>query len=122
MNIHESGEDYLEAILKLEEENGSVRSIDIARELDYSKPSVSRAMSILKERGLICMEEREITLTEEGRKIAETIYGRHRFLRSFFEELGVDRKRAETDACRMEHAISEDTYQRLKCFIEEHRK
>ena len=83
MNIHESGEDYLEAILKLKQEHGTVRSIDIARELNYSKPSVSRAMGILKERGLIHIEEREITLTEEGMKIAERIYGRHRSCRSF---------------------------------------
>ena len=90
MNIHESGEDYLEAILKLKQEHGTVRSIDIARELNYSKPSVSRAMGILKERGLIHIEEREITLTEEGMKIAERIYGRHRFLQKFLCELGVD--------------------------------
>lgn len=101
MNIHESGEDYLEAILKLKQEHGTVRSIDIARELNYSKPSVSRAMGILKERGLIHIEEREITLTEEGMKIAERIYGRHRFLQKFLCELGVDPQTAENDACRM---------------------
>ena len=95
MNIHESGEDYLEAILKLKQEHGTVRSIDIARELNYSKPSVSRAMGILKERGLIHIEEREITLTEEGMKIAERIYGRHRFLQKFLCELGVDPQTAE---------------------------
>ena len=80
MNIHESGEDYLETILKLQQEHGRVRSIDIAKELNYSKPSVSRAMSILKERGLIEVEEREITLTAEGMAIASNIYSRHRYL------------------------------------------
>lgn len=121
MNIHESGEDYLEAILKLQQAHGRVRSIDIAKELDYSKPSVSRAMSILKERGLIEMEDREITLTEEGMKIASSIYSRHRYLQNFLQELGVDAQTAENDACRMEHVISEDSYQKLQQFIEEHR-
>lgn len=121
MQIHESGEDYLETILKLQGEHGKVRSIDIAKELNYSKPSVSRAMSILKERGLIEMEEREITLTEEGKKIASTIYARHQYLQQFLQELGVDAETAENDACRMEHVISEASYQRLKAFIEKHR-
>lgn len=121
MNIHESGEDYLEAILKLQQAHGRVRSIDIAKELDYSKPSVSRAMSILKERGLIEMEDREITLTEEGMKIASSIYSRHRYLQNFLQELGMDAQTAENDACRMEHVISEDSYQKLQQFIEEHR-
>ena len=106
----------------LEQKNGTVRSIDIARELNYSKPSVSRAMGILKERGLIHIEEREITLTEEGMKIAERIYGRHRFLQKFLCELGVDPQTAENDACRMEHVLSEDSYQKLKQFVEEHRR
>ena len=83
MNIHESGEDYLETILKLQQEHGRVRSIDIAKELNYSKPSVSRAMRILKERGLIEVEEREITLTAEGMAIASNIYNRHRYLQGF---------------------------------------
>ena len=103
MNIHESGEDYLETILKLQQEHGRVRSIDIAKELNYSKPSVSRAMSILKERGLIEVEEREITLTAEGMAIASNIYSRHRYLQGFLQELGVDPQTAENDACRMEH-------------------
>ncbi len=121
MNIHESGEDYLETILKLQEKNGRVRSIDIARELQYSKPSVSRAMSILKERGLIEIEERAISLTEDGKEIAENIYSRHQFLQRFLEDLGVDEQTAEEDACRMEHVLSEESYQRLKQFIEMHR-
>ena len=86
MNIHESGEDYLETILKLQQEHGRVRSIDIAKELNYSKPSVSRAMSILKERGLIEVEERKITLTAEGMAIASNIYSRHRYLQGFLQE------------------------------------
>lgn len=118
MNIHESGEDYLETILKLQQEHGRVRSIDIAKELNYSKPSVSRAMSILKERGLIEVEEREITLTAEGMAIASNIYSRHRYLQGFLQELGVDPQTAENDACRMEHVLSEDSYQRLKQFID----
>lgn len=79
-------------------------------------------MGILKERGLIHIEEREITLTEEGMKIAERIYGRHRFLQKFLCELGVDPQTAENDACRMEHVLSEDSYQKLKQFVEEHRR
>ena len=114
MNIHESGEDYLETILKLQEKNGRVRSIDIARELQYSKPSVSRAMSILKERGLIEIEERAISLTEDGKEIAENIYSRHQFLQRFLEDLGVDEHTAEDDACRMEHIISEETFLAMK--------
>ncbi len=121
MNIYESGEDYLETIYKLNEEHGHVRSIDIARELNYSKPSVSRAMSILKERGLIEITDREITLTEEGEKIASNIYERHRYLQGFLQELGVDAQTAEHDACRMEHVLSEDSYRLLKAFIDEHR-
>lgn len=121
MNIHESGEDYLETILRLHKEHGKVRSIDIARELHYSKPSVSRAMSILKERGLIEIEDRAISLTEEGKNIAVNIYSRHQYLQHFLEELGIDPETAEKDACRMEHVISEESYQRLKQFIEAHR-
>ena len=119
MNLYECGEDYLETIYKLNEEHGHVRSIDIARELNYSKPSVSRAMSILKERGLIEITDREITLTEEGEKIASNIY--ERYLQGFLQELGVDAQTAEHDACRMEHVLSEDSYRLLKAFIDEHR-
>ena len=121
MNLQESGQMYLETIYVLSKKGDGVRSLDVASQMNYSKPSVSRAMSILKERGLIEVEEREITLTAEGMAIASNIYSRHRYLQGFLQELGVDPQTAENDACRMEHVLSEDSYQRLKQFIDRHR-
>ena len=115
MAIQESGEDYLETILILRERNGVVRSIDIANELGYSKPSVSRAMSILKREGHIEIDEsNHITLTQSGMAIAEKIYERHNLLARFFEKLGVDKETALNDACRIEHVISPITFQKIK--------
>jgi DtxR family Mn-dependent transcriptional regulator len=119
MNIHESGEDYLETILILERQKGNVRSIDIANELGYSKPSVSRAMSILKNAELITMDEDyQIHLTEAGRARASKVYERHRMLTDFFISLGVDKENAENDACRIEHVISQTTFNRIKDYME----
>ena len=100
MKIQESGENYLETILMLEQKNGSVRSIDIANELEFSKPSVSRAMSILKTAGFITMDKNnQILLTPEGRQKAESVYERHCLLSRFLEEiLGVDHDTASADA------------------------
>ena len=115
LKIQESGEDYLEAILVLKEEKGLVRSIDIARHLNFSKPSVSRAMKLLREDGEITVSSNgSIELTDKGREIAERIYERHRFLTLWFMELGVSREQAAVDACRVEHDISAETFQKLK--------
>ena len=108
MKIQESGENYLETILMLEQKNGTVRSIDIANELEFSKPSVSRAMSILRTAGYITMDKNNlILLTEEGRRRAEAIYDRHCTLTRFLEALGISAENAAADACRIEHIISE---------------
>ena len=115
MKIQESGEDYLEAILVLKQEKGLVRAIDVARHLNFSKPSVSRAMKILREDGAITVgEEGAIELTDKGLKIAERIYERHRLLTLWFTELGVSTQVAAEDACRVEHDISAETFQKLK--------
>ena len=116
MALHQSGEDYLETILLLKKRNGAVRSIDIARELNYSNPSVSRAVGILKEEGLIVVDvEGHLELTQEGREKAESIYERHEVLRRFLSEvLGVSLETAEEDACKMEHVISRETFEGIK--------
>ena len=118
--IHKSGEDYLEAILVLSGQKENVRSIDIVNLLNYSKPSVSVAMSVLGEAGYIVMDENHfIHLTEDGRKIAEEIYERHRFFENFLIKIGVSRETAEEDACQMEHAISAESFDRMKEFMEQ---
>lgn len=121
MALHESGEDYLETILILHKRTGYVRSIDVANELGYSKPSISRAVGILKSYGYIKVEPGgQIILTESGKAKAESVYGRHVLLRKFLREtLGVSEENAEEDACRIEHILSEETYTKLKSFIEE---
>lgn len=118
--MYESGENYLETILILREKQGTVRSVDIARTLNFSKPSVSRAMGILKEDGYITMEAGgEIRLTEKGNEKAERIYERHRLLTGFLQKVsGVSPEVAEEDACKMEHIISEATFQGIKEFME----
>ena len=118
--MYESGENYLETILMLKEKKGSVRSIDVARELNFSKPSVSRAMGILKESGYIVIDGGgEIGLTEEGREKAEQIYERHRLLTKFLQRVaGVSEETAETDACKMEHIVSEEVFQGIKKFMQ----
>jgi Mn-dependent DtxR family transcriptional regulator len=121
MDIHESGEDYLEQILKLLEKKGHARSIDIAAGLNVSKPSVSVAMKKLRENGYITMgTDNNISLTDKGYAIARRIYDRHRTLTRFLVQLGVPPEIAEEDACLMEHDISEETYQAFrKSMIEE---
>lgn len=113
--IHRAGEDYLEAILRLEKEKGTVRSIDVAEWLEYSKPSVSRAVSLLGQAGYLEVDDdHSLHLTRTGRAIAEEIYERHRFFKQFLMDLGVEESTAEQDACRMEHDISEESFDRLK--------
>ena len=111
MKIMESAENYLETILILQKRNGSVRSIDIVNELDYTKPSVSIAMKNLRENGYIEMDrDGLITLTDRGMAIAAKMLDRHHTLTKFLIALGVDEKTAEEDACKIEHDISQQTY------------
>lgn len=113
--IQESAENYLETILILQHRNGSVRSIDIAAELEFSKPSVSVAMKNLRELGCITVDgEGHISLTEHGREIAEKVYERHTLFTDLLVSLGVDEATAVADACRIEHVISEETFQAIK--------
>ena len=111
MNIYESAEDYLEAILILKERLGMVRSIDIVREKNFSKPSVSVAMKKLRENGYIEMNaDGFITLLPPGEEIAQRIYTRHRVLSQFLEHLGVSPENAAADACKIEHDLSEESF------------
>ncbi len=123
MTVRESGEMYLEAILVLAKKSGYVRSIDVSEYLGYSKPSVSRAMGILREGGYILMEkDGAITLTDSGKKLAETIYERHTVLSDLLIRLGVDEKTATDDACRIEHVISDESFQAIKQYYYQHKK
>ena len=115
MRVYESAEDYLEAILVIGQRRGVVRSIDIANELGFSKPSVSVAMKKLRESGRIEMDpDGFIRLLPAGREIAEHIYERHRTLTDFFVYLGVDEETASADACKVEHDLSAETFARIK--------
>ncbi len=121
MKLQESGEDYLESILKIEQKKGTVRSVDVANDLQVSKPSVSRAIHVLEDEGLLSIDENaRLILTEKGRAIAEKIYERHILFTRFFIQLGVDEQVAAVDACRMEHTLSDETFAALKEFIETH--
>ncbi len=122
--MHESGENYLETILVIKERKGTVRSIDIARELSFSKPSVSRAMGILRESGYIVMEPSgEIHLTDKGRERAEEIYGRHRLLTAFLKDVaGVTEEMAERNACRMEHILDQEVVDGISGYMGRQRK
>ena len=124
MAIHKSGEDYLETILILHKKTGYVRSIDIATELDYSKPSVSRAMSLLKDGGFINVEnDGQILLTKKGCETAEQIYNRHLLITGFLlDVLGVPEQIAEDDACKIEHVISNETTDKLRIFMDKYKK
>ena len=114
MVIHESAEDYLEAILILKERLGMVRSIDVVNEKHFIKPSVSVAMKKLRENGYIEMDrEGFITLTDKGYEIASSVYNRHKLLTRFFVALGVNEQTAAADACKIEHDISEETFQKI---------
>lgn len=119
MKIQESGENYLETILLLEMRNGSVRAVDIANKLGYSKPSVTRAMSVLKKAGYVNQEAYgNIFLTEEGRKRAVEIYDRHTTIKAFLmTSLSLDETTADTDACRIEHIISPKTLERMRAVL-----
>lgn len=115
MKLYQSAEDYLETILQLHAKHGAVRSIDIVNELGYSKPSVSVAMKKLRESGHITMDEAGfITLTSLGMEEASRVYTRHRILTRFLVSLGVSEAVAAEDACRIEHHVSEETFEKIK--------
>lgn len=118
LKIQESAENYLETILILKQKKGLVRSIDIANELNFSKPSVSVAMKSLRENNYILIDGNGyITLTKKGNDIAETIYERHTLLSNWFIKLGIDPEVATEDACRIEHVISEESFEAIKAFV-----
>ena len=118
MSVHESGEMYLEAILVLTRKLGFVRSIDVSEYLGYSKPSVSRAMGILRSGDYITVEkDGSIQLTETGREIAEKIYERHTVLTQVLVQMGVSQETAAADACKLEHAISDESFQAIKAHM-----
>ena len=115
MKIQESAENYLETILVLRREKGAVRSIDVVQRMNFSKPSVSRAMSLLRQNGYVTMDkEGFLELTDRGLEIAERIYERHRLVTEWLIRLGVTPEVAEADACRIEHDISEETFDKLR--------
>ena len=119
MKLHASGEDYLEAVLVLQKEKGMVRSVDVARHLDVSKPSVCHAVSTLKEGGFLTMDENSfLFLTDVGREVAEQTYEKHCFFTRQLVAPGVDPQTAEREACRMEHTISQRSFELLKGAVE----
>ena len=119
MNIHQSAEDYLETILILGQRRGLVRSIDIVNEMNFSKPSVSVAMKRLRENGYISMDaDGFISLLPPGEEIAQRIYSRHLIVTKLLKSLGVSDETAAEDACRIEHHISEETFEKIRLFVE----
>lgn len=119
MKIHKSSEDYLEAMLMMKEKNGYIRSLDVAQRLGVTKPSVGYAVKQLREGGYITMDKDSlITLTDSGMEIARRIYVRHQLLTEFLIRLGVDEQTARQDACRLEHDISEQSFEALRRHVE----
>ena len=119
MKIYASGEDYLEAVLVLQKKKGMVRSVDLARHMGFSKASISHAVGVLKNGGFLTVDEDGyFHLTEDGREVAEKIYERHQFFTEQLVAVWVDRETAERDACRIENAISEEAFQKLKASVE----
>lgn len=118
MELYKSGEDYLETILVLKNKLGQVRSIDVANSLSYSKPSVSRAVSILKKGGYITVDSLgHIEFTDLGLKVANKIYNRHTTLEQWLTSIGVEPDTASQDACRMEHVISQETFEKISSYL-----
>ena len=121
MALQESAEMYLETIYQLLQQRGSVRSVDVAESMGYSKPSVSRAVNLLKQGGYLLMDkDGSLTLTAEGAAAAEKIYERHTILTGLLIHLGVSEETASEDACKMEHVISDETFEAIKRHIQEH--
>lgn len=122
MKIKESAENYLEAILMLKTKQGHVRSIDVANHLGFSKPSVSVAMRSFREEGYITVDEDGgLSLTEKGMAVAEKVYERHQIIAKALIALGVDEDTAYQDSCKIEHDISEDTFEKIKSHLKKHR-
>ena len=118
MTIRESAEDYLEAMLMMRERHGYIRSVDVAEKLGVTKPSVSFAVKRLRENGYLTMDsDARITLTEKGEEIAQRIYMRHRVLTDYLIQIGVPEDRAREDACRIEHDISEETFNAIRALL-----
>lgn len=118
MQLQESGEMYLETIYVLLKEKSGVRSIDVCEYMNYSKPSVSRAIGLLKNGGYVVVDEKGyLTLTKDGREIAKRTYDRHTTLSNVFEKLGVSKETATADACKIEHVISDETFSKIKEYI-----
>ena len=118
MEIHESEEMYLETILRLCEKSANVRSIDVAEELGYSRPSVSKAVGLLQSKGYIIVDGGSIRLTGEGRERAEGVYERHKTLTELFIKMGASKELAEDNACRIEHVVSEEMFGLIKDYLE----
>lgn len=117
MPLHESGEMYLETLYILNQEKNDVRAIDLASHMGYSRPSVSRAVGILKNDGYLQVDkDNTLSLTEKGEEVAKRVYDRHITLRSILESIGVSKDTANDDACKMEHILSDETYEKLKKF------
>mgnify|MGYP000155097555 CR=1 FL=1 len=115
MKLHASGEDYLEAVLVLQQKQGMVRSVDVARHMEVSKPSVCHAVATLRDGGFLTMDEDYfLHLTDAGLEVAEQIYEKHRFFTERLIEAGVDPETAERDACRIEHVINQESFERLR--------
>ena len=118
MRLHESGEMYIETIYVLTRERPAVRTIDVGEHMGFSKPSVSRALRILKNGGYVSVSpEGYLSLTDAGLAVAEKIYARHELLKSFLLSIGVDEDTAAEDACRMEHALSDTSFEALKRYL-----
>ena len=118
INTNESREDYLESILVIKREKGAVRSIDIANHFGYSRPSISRAVGLLRKDELVVVDDSGyIELTPKGMEMAKGVYSRHRTLIRFLDKLGVSPETAEADACRIEHILSEESMDRIKAFV-----
>ena len=121
MGLHESAEMYLETIYQLLQQRGSVRSVDVAEFMGYSKPSVSRAVGLLKQGGYLLMDkDGTLTLTDTGFALAEKIYERHEILTNLLVKLGVSPETAAEDACKMEHVISDETFEAMKKHMHEY--
>ncbi len=120
MSIHESGEMYLETILILRKKSGRVRAVDVCETMGFSKPSVSRALGLLKSGGFITVDDAgNILLTAEGQSAAERIYDRHKTLTAFLMTFGVSEKTASADACKIEHDISDEAFMKIREFVED---
>lgn len=118
MNLQESGQMYLETIYILSKEGKSVRSIDVCEYMGYSKPSVSRAVGLLKQGGYVVADaDGFLSLTDEGKRVAEKMYERHTILTRFFVSLGIDEETASEDACKIEHDISDKSFEAIKNFV-----